>query len=147
MHKEPFSRLFHANFMTKNKARFYLAIAALIILFDVVGALASKSIGFDYTKLSWISLGIYFLSGYFGCKYYGVLGGLIAGLVAGAANSTVGWALSSMIQPYIPSARPNYPFSLILDIIVSVSLKATFFGLIGALLRLVVSRIGRVIRK
>ena len=130
--------------MTWNKAQFYLAIAAMIILFDVIASFASKSFGFDYTNLAWVSLCLYLISGYLGCKFYGLLGGILAGLVAGIADSTIGWALSSVIKPYISFEQPDYTFPLILEIIATISLGALIFGLIGALLFLIVNRFRRV---
>jgi hypothetical protein len=86
------------------------------------------------------------IPGYLGCKFYGLLGGILAGLVVGISDSTIGWALSSVIKPYISFEQPDYTFPLILEIIASVSLGASIFGLIGALLFLVVNRFRRVTR-
>jgi hypothetical protein len=116
------------------KPQFYLTVAGVIILFDVVASFASRGLRFDYAFLSWVTLCLYFVSGYFGYKFHGLLGGALAGLVAGLADSTVGWTLSSVVGAYVPSEgyRPTPLF--IAAVVIIVTLKATFFGLVGALL-------------
>ena len=122
------------------KIQFYLVVAGVIILFDVVASIASRTLKFDYTSLVWGSWCLYIAAGYFGCKFYGFLGGAIAGLAAGLADSTAGWMLSSVIGPNIPFTQPRYTLLLVGLIITIVTLKATFVGLIGALLSLATKR-------
>jgi hypothetical protein len=116
------------------KTQFYLAVAGVIILFDVVASFASRALRFDYTSLAWVSLCLYFASGYLGCKFHGLLGGALAGLVVGLADSTVGWALSSAVGPYVPSEKSNATPLLIAAVVTIVTLKATFVGFGGGLL-------------
>ena len=123
-----------------NKTQFYLTVAVGIVLFDVVASLASKTLSFDYTGLVWVSRCLYITSGYFGYKVYGFWGGVLAGLVAGLADSTAGWMLSSAIGPYIPYAQPVYSPLLIMVVVLTVSLKGTLFGCVGALLGLLTRR-------
>lgn len=126
-----------------NKTRFYLAVAGGIVLFDVVASLASKALGFDYTSLVWVSWCLYIASGYFGCKRYGFPWGVLAGAVAGLADSTAGWALSSAIGPHIPFAQAVYSPLLITVVVITVTLKGTLSGFVGALLGLVTRRRSR----
>jgi hypothetical protein len=128
----------------KNQAKFYLAIACVIILFDIAASFASRAAQFNYTNLAWVSWGLYVACGYFGCKYRGFLGGVVAGLVAGLSDSTVGWALSCLIGPYLPFAQPGrYAPVLIAVAIVIVTAMGAFFGLVGALLCKITTRGGR----
>ena len=109
-------------------------VASVIVLFDLIASVASRTLEFDYTKLGWLSLGLYFAAGYFGCKYFNFLSGVLAGLVAGLSDSTIGWAVSSAIGPYIPFTPPQYTPLVILIVVMFISAMSTFLGLIGALL-------------
>ena len=127
--------------MLKNKLQFYLIITGVIILFDVAASFSSKSFEFDYTSLSGISLCLYFIFGYLGCKFYGISGGILAGLVAGFADSTIGWLLSSLVGAYLPFEQPDYTFPLIVEIIFIVTLGAIIFGLFGAVCQTGISKL------
>jgi hypothetical protein len=127
----------------KKRIQFYLVVACVIVLFDLIGSVMSRTLVFDYTKLGWVSWGLYFAAGYFGCKYFDLLSGVVAGLVAGLSDSTVGWAVSSAIGPYIPFTQPPYTLLLILIVVIIVSSKSTFLGLIGALFCKIIKRSGR----
>jgi hypothetical protein len=52
-------------------------------------------------------------------------GGIFAGLVAGLADSTIGWWLSSLIGAFVPFEQPEYTFLLIIEVIAIVSIEAT----------------------
>ena len=123
-----------------NKIQFYLAVAGVIILFDVVASLVSKTLSFDYTSLVWVSWCLYIASGYLGYKFHGLLGGVLAGLVAGFADATTGWMLSSAIGAYVPFEQPVYSPLLIAGVVIIVSLTGTVFGVVGALLGLLTRR-------
>ena len=112
---------------------FYLAVFLAIALFDVIASLASRIFVFDYTKLIWASWGFYFIAGLVGCKRLGFVGGIIAGLVAGIGNATLGWFLSTAVGPYLPN-RPQQQYGIVIVgiTIVIVSMLGTFFGLLGA---------------
>jgi hypothetical protein len=122
----------------KKKAQFYLTVFCVIVAFDLVASLASRSLIFDYTKLVPLSWLLYCAAGYFGCKYYGFLRGVVAGLTAGVADSTAGWALSSAIGPYVPQARPPHTFLTVLLVMAVVSITGVILGSVGAVLRKIV---------
>ena len=82
----------------KNLVKLYLIIAFTIIIFDIVASFASRTLRFDYTDLALVSWGLYVASGYFGHKYYSILGGVGAGGVAGLTDSTIGWAASIIVS-------------------------------------------------
>jgi hypothetical protein len=118
----------------RNKGRFFLTVACFIILFDVVASFASRSLRFNYGNLVWASWFLYLVSGYVGCMYYDFRAGVVAGLIAGLSDSTVGWALSSFIGPYTTRPHPS-PSSLTISlVIVIVTTKGVLLGLVGALL-------------
>ncbi len=124
----------------QKRIRFYLIVASVIVLFDLVASVLSRTLEFDYSKLGSISWGLYFAAGYFGCKFFDFLSGVFAGLIAGLSDSTVGWAVSSAIGPHIPIAQPTYTVLLISIVIIIVSAQSTFLGLIGALLCKMIKR-------
>jgi len=109
--------------LMKKRVQFYFIVASVIVLFDLVASIISRTLEFDYTKLGWVSWGLYFAAGYFGCKYFDFLSGVVAGLVAGLSDSTIGWAVSSAIGPYIPFAQPRYTVLLILIVVIIVSAR------------------------
>jgi hypothetical protein len=125
----------------KRETRFYLVVVCVIVLFDVAGSFASRALKFDYTHLAWISRFLYAVAGYFGFAHIRLAGVLLAGLVAGVADATIGWALSAAIGPYLPVIQPPFTFGLVAIVIVIVSLEAAFFGLIGGLSHLLLSRL------
>jgi hypothetical protein len=125
----------------KNKAQLYLSVVCLIVLFDVAASFASRWLRFDYTSLAWVSLCLYAVCGYLGFAYRRLLGGALAGLMAGVADSTIGWALSAAIQPYMRVEQHRPTIVLVSITIVIVSLEGAFFGFIGALVRWSISRL------
>jgi hypothetical protein len=131
-------------FMINNKTKFYLTVASAIIIFDVVASFASRWLNVDYTMFGLVSLCLYLISGYLGCKFYGFLSGIIAGLITGFTDSTIGWLLSYAIGPCIPFGQPHFTFPLVLIVVVIVILEATILGSFGALLFLIKERYNRV---
>jgi hypothetical protein len=127
----------------EKRIQFYLIVAAVIVVFDLVASVISKTFEIDYVKLGWISWGLYFLAGYLACKYFDLPSGIIAGLVAGLADSTVGWLISWSVHPYMPFAQPQYTVPLIIVIVAFVAATGMFTGLLGALLFKIVQRISR----
>ena len=117
----------------KDRIRYCLTVVCVIVLFDVLSSFASRTLEFDHTKLVWVSWCLYALAGYVGCKRFDFLSGIAVGLIAGFSDSTVGWALSSAIGPYVPSTEPRYTLPLISVVVISVSIMGAFFGLIGSL--------------
>jgi hypothetical protein len=94
--------------------------------------MASRAFVFSYLKLFWLSWCIYFLAGFFACTRFAFIDGIIAGLVAGLGDATIGWCLSTVIGPYIPGRPQHYSIVVIAVTIVMVSLLSTLFGLLGA---------------
>jgi len=124
----------------KNKFQYFLAVVISVVIFDVIASFTSKILEFEYTSLAWISLCLYFLAGLFGSKRFDFATGLIAGVIAGFADSTLGWAISSVIKPYISFEQIPYTLPLIVEIITTVSLTGAVFGLIGSFVGYIIRR-------
>ncbi|MEP6912074.1 MAG: hypothetical protein ABI923_04930 [bacterium] len=121
--------------------KFYSVVIVLVVLFDVVGSIASRIFQFDYTKLFWVSWCIYFIAGFIGYKRLGLLGGIAAGFVAGLGDATLGWFVSTAIGPYLPN-RPQQPYGIVIVMIaiLIVSILGAFFGLIEAVVSKLLTR-------
>jgi hypothetical protein len=113
------------------------------VLFDVTASLASRFLKFDYTSLSWASWCLYVLAGFLGCRFHGFAAGVVTGLVVGVTDATLGWLVDLAIKPYAPFKQPPYSLALILITIIIVTFEGLFFGLIGALLGLLVRQKSR----
>ncbi|MGE5323280.1 MAG: hypothetical protein ACM3SW_10475 [Actinomycetota bacterium] len=118
----------------KSKVRLYLTVACLIVLFDLAGSLASRVLHFDYGSLTVGSLFLYGVSGYMAFRYHRIVGGLLAGLMAGFCDSTVGWALSTAIHPYMRYPAPRLTVFVVSVTVVFVTLVGGFFGFTGAVI-------------
>jgi hypothetical protein len=124
----------------KQRIKFYITVAGLIVMFDAVASAASRTLLVDYTKLAWVSYIFYVAVGYVGCKSFDLLSGIAAGFVAGLFDSTLGWLLSSTIGPYVPFAQPHYTPLLVSVVIIMVSVGGALLGFGGALLSKMVNR-------
>jgi hypothetical protein len=118
----------------KNKTQLFVSVASTIIVFDVVASFASRLLHFDYDRLMWVTFCLYMVCGYLGFQYRQLLGGFLAGLMAGLADSTAGWALSVAIHPYIQHSQPRLTVFTVSVAIVVVTLVGGFFGFTGALI-------------
>lgn len=124
----------------KRHLQFYLTVILAIGIFDLLASLASRMFLFDYTNLSWVSWCLYSIAGFVGCKRLGFLGGIAAGLAAGFGDATLGWFLSTLIGPYVPSGPHQFGILVVIFTVVMVSALGVFFGLIGAALAKLISR-------
>ena len=104
----------------------------IVVGFDAIASVLSRSFQFDYTRLIWVSLLIYFAVGYWGAHRRGVRYGMLLGALAGLADSTIGWAISRMIGPFIETATPPLDPTVILTVVVTVTMTGFVLGLIGA---------------
>lgn len=125
----------------KREIRFYLAVVCAVVFFDVAASFASRALKFDYTHLVWVSRFLYAAAGFFGFVYVRLAGALLAGLVAGVADATIGWALSAAIGPYLTIKQPPFTYGLVVIVIIIVALQGAFFGFIGGLFRLLLCKL------
>ena len=123
-------------FQLRSRTQFYVLIVCMIALLDGVGSVASRVMHFDYTNLVWVSWSLYAVIGSFGFSFGRLRGGAVAGLVAGMADGTVGWLLSTAIKPQIPARQHALTVLSVCVVIVMVALLGTFLGFLGALTRL-----------
>jgi len=124
----------------KKRIQFGLIIVSVIVLFDALASVLSRTLQIDYIKLFWVSFLLYLAAGYLGCKYFDFLTGLGCGFIAGLTDSTLGWIVSSAIGPYTSTAELRYGPVIILFTIAIVSVLGAFFGLIGALVSKIIGR-------
>lgn len=127
----------------KSRWQLFLLVASIIVGFDVLGSFASRLLHFDYGSLMWVTFCLYGLCGYLGFRCGLLLDGFLAGLMAGLADSTVGWALSAVIHPYMrePQTRPT--IVMISVVVVIVTLVGGCFGFTGALIAKGISLIAK----
>jgi hypothetical protein len=118
----------------KNKTQLFISIASTIVVFDVAGSFASRLLHFDYGSLMSVTVCVYMVCGYLGFQYREILGGFLAGLIAGLADSTAGWALSAAIHPYMQYPQPRPTIFTVSLTIVFVTLVGGFFGFTGAVI-------------
>jgi hypothetical protein len=113
----------------KNK----LLIAALLVVgFDTVASLFSRSFQFEYTRFMWISFLIYFLVGYWGAYRKGFVYGMLLGTFAGFVEATIGWYVSRKIGPFVQNDLATLsPLIIAIGIIIATT-TAFLFGSIGA---------------
>ena len=118
----------------KNKTQLFISVSSAIVVFDVAGSFASRLLHFDYAGLMGVTFCLYMVCGYLGFQYRQLLGGFLAGLMAGVADSTAGWALSTAIHPYTRSPQPRVTIFMVSVVIIFVSLVGGFFGFTGAVI-------------
>lgn len=107
-----------------------------ILLYDSIGALASRSFGFDY---SWLIIGTSLIYVFIGFSITGTLAfSLLAGMLVGLFDSTVGWYISWMIGPGQPQIEIGVP-AIVLTIFF-VTFLGGVLGFIGGLISKVASR-------
>ena len=116
--------------MSKSVA--FLTVASALVLYDALAAAASRFLLIEYSHFSGGSLVLFFLAGFFVCYRFGFWFGVLAGLIAGLAESTLGLAVSIFIKP---TTVFDYTFATLGDIVfvvLFVSTLSTVIGLAGA---------------
>ncbi len=103
-----------------------------VLLFDTLGSLAAKALGFPYPLLMVGSVFIYALVGFAAGMRGGVALALLAGALTGLADSTLGWYISLRLGPAQPALEATIP--LILMTVIVVMGLAAVFGLLGGLI-------------
>ena len=111
-------------------ARIILTFVVVVVLFDALGAAASRALHFEYGALSVGSWLIYAAAGFFGAERGKWGPGLLTGAVTGLADATLGWAVSWAIGPGRPAG--GWQPGLLAIAAVSVIVVATVVSAIGA---------------
>jgi len=76
-----------------------IAAAAFLLMLDIIGALARQPLGFPYSSLGAISLLTYFTVGFMGAWRAHFRGGVVAALIVGFLDATLGPLAAWMIGP------------------------------------------------
>jgi hypothetical protein len=113
----------------KNKLLF---AALLVVGFDAVASLFSRSSHFEYTRFVWVSFLIYVLVGYWGAYRTGFVYGMLLGMFAGFIEATIGWYVSRMIGPFVQNDIPALNPLIVAVAIVIATATAFLFGSVGA---------------
>jgi hypothetical protein len=109
--------------------RILLTGALIVLIFDTLGATASRLLGFRYSILTIGTYAIYLLITYRAGKQVGLLPAVLIGAALGLVDATLGWAISWAIGP----GRPDQPMSgaLIAGAVVFVVMLGAALGLLG----------------
>jgi hypothetical protein len=108
-----------------------IAAAAFLLMLDIIGALARQPLGFPYSSLGAVSLLTYFTVGFMGAWRDHFRGGVVAALIVGFLDATLGPLAAWMIGPGPVGQTITEPRIFAYGITV-VTLTATGAGLIGA---------------
>jgi len=102
-----------------------------VLLFDAVGAVAARRIGFSYKRLAAGSLALYAATGFFAAGENGlVLVGAAAGAAVAAVESTFGWRISRAVG--VDSEEDVEPDAE-MSVATLVTLSGAFLGGLAAL--------------
>ncbi len=74
-----------------------LQAAAVILVFDALGALGARALGFNYSLLAPGSYVLYFAAGLLAGYRVGWWAGAVVGATTGAIEAAVGWPLSALL--------------------------------------------------
>ena len=111
-----------------------LITGLVVVTFDVIASLVSRTFQIEYVYFVLISLILYILIGFWGAFHRSFVYGMLLGAIAGLADSTLGWFASRMIGPYIPPKVPPANLSLIVTTVLMVTILSLACGSVGSLL-------------
>ena len=118
-----------------------LLVTFLVVVgFDAVASLLSRSLQFDYGNLMWVSFVLYVVIGFWGAYRLGFVYGMLLGTFAGLIDSTAGWFVSRMIGPFLRTGVPTLEPIVIAIVIVVVTASSFALGSLGALVCKLVGR-------
>jgi hypothetical protein len=109
-----------------------LAASATLIVFDIVGALAGKPLGFPYSSLGVVSLLIYLAVGLVGAWRANFVAGVVAAAVVGFLDGTLGPLAAWLFGPGPVGQTITEPRIFAYGTTV-ITVTAATAGLIGAL--------------
>jgi hypothetical protein len=115
------------------KAKILITLMA-IVAFDAIASFISKAFRVDYSNFMWLSFVLYVAVGFWGAHRKGFVYGMLLGAFAGLVDSTVGWFVSRMIGPFLPTDIPKLEPLIIAIVIIVVTTSAFALGSLGALL-------------
>jgi hypothetical protein len=103
---------------------------AAVLALDTVGSVAARTFGFDYSRLTVVSFGLYATVGFVAGRLGGLASAVLAGILTGLVDAPLGWAISWLIGPGQPPAAAQTPSMLILGMLIAIG-SAAAFGLTG----------------
>jgi hypothetical protein len=109
-----------------------LFVSLAVIVFDTVGSLASRCLGFKYKSLIFGSWLLYAAVGFFVGRHSELLSCAIAGGFVGLVDATVGWAISWWIGPGRPTVELSA--SAAMSMVLIVALIGAAFGWLGGVI-------------
>jgi len=104
-----------------------------ILIFDVLGAMASRWLRFQYSRLAPGSYIIYTATSVIAARSGPAWLGIVAGATVAVMEATIGWSLSWWIGPGRPSAPTSLSGARMLRIVALVTMMGMGFGLVGTL--------------
>ena len=107
-------------------------VAAVMVAYDAVASAVSRVAGLEYSYFMFGSLLLCGLIGFFVSWRTSFIWGIVAGFVAGLAESTLGWAVSTWIGPTTKAAPESITTDLILFTIFVVMMSSAFFAAVGS---------------
>ncbi len=109
-----------------------LLVAFVMVAYDAVASGVSRVAGIEYRYFMFGSLLLCGLIGFFVSWRTSFVWGIVAGFVAGLAESTLGWAVSLWIGPTTAIAQETITTDLILFTIFVVTMSSMFFAAVGS---------------
>lgn len=111
-----------------------VAIGCLaVLLFDTLGATASRSLGFQYARLAPGSYALYVATSVVAAHVGPAWAGVAAGAILALVDATVGWPISWWIGPGRPPAGIALSRARLVRIVAGLTLTGAGFGLFGAI--------------
>jgi hypothetical protein len=111
-----------------------LVTCLVVVAFDTVASLVSRTLEVEYAYFMFLSLLIYLTVGYWGAFRQGFVYGMSLGAIAGLTDSTAGWFVSRMIGPFIQPKTPPVNSIVVAVKILTVTVLALALGSLGAAL-------------
>jgi hypothetical protein len=106
--------------------------AAAVLALDTVGALASRGLGFDYARLTPISILLYAVAGAYVGAADRVSRATAVGAILGAIDATIGWAIAWVIGPGRPQEGERITLLGLFNTALFVAVLAAAAAAVGA---------------
>jgi hypothetical protein len=117
-----------------------MSVAAIItigcfaaLVFDLLGATASRWLGFQYSRLAPGSYALYTATSVVAAHVGPFWIGIVAGATVAFVEATIGWAISWRIGPGRPPASTSLSRTRIMRVVGIVTMTGAAFGLLGAI--------------
>jgi hypothetical protein len=112
---------------------------AIVIVFDAVASVASRTFDFPYTRAAIGSNIIYAVVGYFAARFDGWRAAAAIGAALGLVDATLGWYISTVLRANTPP-MPSLTFGLWVGVAITVMITGAISALIGAAVWRVVAK-------